>query len=1143
MATTDLRQKRKAKVLSTDILMEKVIDYRNIHLAFLRVKNNYMNREVQNTKEIMLFEKCIPHIYKDIKLILQNKKEFNFNIFETLNKPKKKDEAGNWTVRPITKMKFFDSVVAQCVINILAEEIRDILPTSNFGNKLNKPYSDNMYQYWKTGYSKFVNAEIESAKNSRNSFVVEADIENFYPSIDKDILIEEIKTVLSVNVQKENHFLQWLNRILDIKTINADGEILNIGLPQGTLYSPLLAMFYTRDYLDEINLKYPNSRAFSYVDDIRIYCESKNEADEIKKDLIHYMDRKKLQLNKEKSDVYSVDNKKRLETKIMGKASNLDRAIRDEIIITSNDKGEMRERLRLLIKELRELHKNDSNEKLEERLEKFVDYRIVKLLDENVEQWEIYLREFMNPNALHGNFVAMWHALFVSCSSLNQKRNFIKALEDLLEVNELEELNYVKYIIYSYLFRWSPNDLRFSNEDSYSKVKKHLKNQLNIYIKSILNYIHDDWIPYLKADIVNIKDEETSYLLNMLGFENTLEETYQKNINENRLYYLEDKLIHTNNTFDLVMDYLQSEKVKNVDYELFSNDKGIWSIKDENRGQLLTDLKLSEENRKYLLNKLCSWLNFQFHLSEEIPSSVVHPDYIYFDASEKNIYIKGNPAFNNEIFYFESPENLWRSSFARLLELLFNIDLGKGVNIFTNSQNLTIYTWQYRIINKLFHGYFSVKEFVQYVLEVIEDDDSYSVVSYEQYKLNNLLRHYIKDFNHLDNLLLISIFVENSWKNGSKECNFFTLHNHEHARYLIYQLHNIFDKADYSIYINSKEAFRLFSACFLHDLGMLSAPENERLFDEEKGDIKTLINKVEKIISNSKLNGVNENELKLKLTNIYDIYYEVEKVRDNIVRRDHPFVSEREIVNDYPNLPLTVAERRDIGVISAAHGKDKPKVNKINDIIHDGLHPIRLRLLSLLLRLGDLSDVSKERVRKEILERNHGRMDKISVYHWIKHLSVESLHVETIRSEDIHTPTKVIISLNHNYLPSGNLEKVKLKSRCGEWCKLKFEDNGFESEGQKGFFEEGKKHIKETNAYFKYFEEENCNITCAFVNESYNWFFAEIIYLNKYLKENNINIEFDLSIKKIESSLKDFHFVNNRNDTYSAQEFMIKYFQ
>ncbi|MBU8585913.1 hypothetical protein KM925_08385 [Priestia megaterium] len=1131
-----------------DSLMEKVVDYRNIHLAFLRVKNNYMNREIQNIQAITLFEKCIPHIYKDIELILLKEKEFNFKNFEILNKPKKKNEEGSWKTRPISKMNFFDSVVAQCIINILAEEIRDILPSSNFGNKLNKPYSDNMYQYWKSGYSKFVNAEIEATENKRYSYVIEADIENFYPSVDKDMLMKDIKTVLSINVQKEPLFLEWLNEILDIKAINECGEIIGIaGLPQGTLYSPLLSMFYTRDYLDNIKYNFPSVQAFGYVDDIRIYCETEKEAQEIWQELTSYMASKNLQLNKDKSNIFLLDNKKRFETKIMGKASNLDRAIRDEIIVSSHDKAEMRERLRLLIKELRELHGDDKKDKLEERLQKFVDYRIVKLLDDNVEQWNEYLKEFVNPNALEGNFIAMWHALFLSCSSLNRKRDFIKALEDLFQREKLDELNYVKYMIYSYLFRWSPKELRYSNEEANNIIKKYFNNQHNLYIKAALINIHNDWECYINTEkdfiISNSSDEEVTNLFYSLGLSPILDQTYKKNITENRLYYKEDKLIHTNNTFNLVDGYLQSERVKNVEYELFNNFEGNWSIKDETRGQLLTDLNLSEENKKYLLNTLCGWLDFQFQSHEgRIPCSIIHPDYIYFDSTDKNIYIKGNPAFNNDIFYYDSPNNMWQATFTSLIELLFNMDLGKGVNIFTDSQNLTIYTWQYRIINKLFHGYFNVREFVKYVLDVMNSDNSYSMISYEQYKLNNLLRHYIKDFNHLDNLLLISIFVESSWKNGSKECNFFTLHNHEHGRYLIYHLHNVFDKADYSIYINSKEAFRLFSACFLHDLGMLSAPTNKRLFDESEKDINNLTQKVDRILRNAKFRNLEEESV-LNLSHIYDIYNEVEKLRDNIVRSEHPYVSEKEIVNDYPGLPLTVAERRDIGIISAAHGQYKSKVNNINNAMYDGLHPIRLKLLSLLLRLADLSDVSKDRVRKEVLERNFQRMDRVSVYHWIKHLSVDNLHLETVRSEDLNTPTKVIIHLNHNYLPSGNLEKEKLKIRCGANCKMRLEDDGFKGKGQKGFFGEGKKYIEESQTDFKYFEKNTCDLTCAFVNESYNWFFAEIIYLNKYLNENNINLKFDLSIRKTRNNIKDFHYINNRNKTYSAQEFMIKYFQ
>ncbi|HDR8271768.1 TPA: hypothetical protein QC118_004442, partial [Bacillus cereus] len=437
---------------------------------------------------------------------------------------------------------------------------------------------------------------------------------------------------------------------------------------------------------------------------------------------------------------------------------------------------------------------------------------------------------------------------------------------------------------------------------------------------------------------------------------------------------------------------------------------------------------------------------------------------------------------------------------------------------------------------------FEIHDFVKFIIKVINYEENDAILSFEQFHLDKTLSHYIKDFNSLDNLFLISVFVEGSWKNGAKECNFYTLHNHEHARYLIKNIHEIFKKSDFSIYINSKEAFRLFAACYLHDVGMLSAPENKRLIDVEKKDVKKLVFTVDDIIKKSNLIQKDKKVRTLKLPYIYDIHTEVEKVREGIVRMEHPFISEKELVSDYPKLPLTVAERRDIGIMSAAHGQLKSSVEKINEVLHDGSHPIRLKLLSLLLRLADLSDVSKERVRKEILERNYKRMDDVSIFHWIKHLSVNDLEIKTIRENSLVTPVIVQLSINHNFLPSGKVEKARLQNRCGSNCKLKLKDDGLTGESLDGFHKEGKKHVIEGDTHFKYFEENNCDLTCAFVNESYNWFYAEIIYLNMYLRKNNINVQFDLNIKLDKNANRDFYYVDNRNDKSSAQEFMHEFF-
>ncbi|HDR8282989.1 TPA: RNA-directed DNA polymerase, partial [Bacillus cereus] len=1127
-------------------LMEKVSDYRNIHLAYLRTKNNYMNKELYNTQEVELFRKAVPYIYDDISLILKGDKEHNFRPLEVLNKPKKKD-GKQWSIRPIARMNFFDAVIVQAVINVLAEEMRYMLPNSNFGYNLNKPMSENMYQFWKYDYAKFVNEEINSAANERYRFVVEADIQDFYPSIDNQLLIKEIIASVSLD-ETNNDFISWLDRILNIRRMTEDGEKERVeGLPQGPLYSPLLALFYIRKCLDVVIKEYPYVRAFSYVDDIRIYCETEEEAKAISTKLSTFLDSRNLKLNETKSKVYQVDERKKLETKIMGKASNLDRAIRDEVILSSHDKAQMRERLSLLMKELNEIYKIDEmKEKLEERLGKFVDYRVIKLLDDEYEEWEANLIRFVSLENLGSNFIAMWHALYVSATTINQKRSFLQKLEMLLEEEELQELSYVKYIISSYIFRWSPVELKYSREKISAKLKAYIVGNSPMMLKAILTNIHQDWIQYMleyKEYLECYSDIELQNLLYILNINSESDCNYSVHFHENRLYLeKESEVFHTSTSFNLETNYLETEEFKKIKYKIFNQDySGKWRCEIDNSGVSLLEASLNDYDVKLLLTNVASWLDFQFKFSNErIPCSVINPEYIYINKELQTFYLYGNPVYENDIYFSGYSNKIWRESCIKLFEVLFKIDLKQGINIVDESKTIKI--WQYRILRKLFDNKFEIHDFVKFIIKVINYEENDAILSFEQFHLDKTLSHYIKDFNSLDNLFLISVFVEGSWKNGAKECNFYTLHNHEHARYLIKNIHEIFKKSDFSIYINSKEAFRLFAACYLHDVGMLSAPENKRLIDVEKKDVKKLVFTVDDIIKKSNLIQKDKKVRTLKLPYIYDIHTEVEKVREGIVRMEHPFISEKELVSDYPKLPLTVAERRDIGIMSAAHGQLKSSVEKINEVLHDGSHPIRLKLLSLLLRLADLSDVSKERVRKEILERNYKRMDDVSIFHWIKHLSVNDLEIKTIRENSLVTPVIVQLSINHNFLPSGKVEKARLQNRCGSNCKLKLKDDGLTGESLDGFHKEGKKHVIEGDTHFKYFEENNCDLTCAFVNESYNWFYAEIIYLNMYLRKNNINVQFDLNIKLDKNANRDFYYVDNRNDKSSAQEFMHEFF-
>jgi len=1138
-------------------IMEKVLDPKNIHLAYLRVVNGSMNKELIIEAEKELFHNSIPGIYKDIRKALMSPDKFKFGAVEPLHKPKYSHDSGEFGTRTLVRVNFFDSVIVQCVINVIAEQIKSLMPVWNYGYKIvSNAESPYFYQDWRTGYAKFIKHELELIESHRYISVIETDIEKFYPSINHQKLINELKPYFTSYEDVELLFV-WIKKILNMY-FETEYNHEKIGLPQGPLHSPLFALFYIRDCFKEITKKYPRVNCFGYVDDLRVYSEYSLEITEkIFDTLKNYMVRKGLTLNENKTLIARVSEHKVREAELMSKASNLGRAIRDEVVISSEGIEEMRERLKNLIHEIEEIYSeedfysedskeddgpNNNKKKLTERLQKFVDYRLVKLIDSN-DDWYQQLESAFADGYLLGNIVAIWQILSIKAETIGMKRAFLSKLREVALSNETQAYSYVRFLAFKYLFKYSPSELRLSDDEVTSNFVVLLRdNKKTVFEKAILSSLHKDWIPYI-SNIFNWEESELDSELASLYFKNELVKNpptrYRKYISSPRLVQNKEELIFESSNIITTnhVKYLEDEDFKNIRFRLLKYVDGNWRVKINGRIESLRDISWRNDSQiRDLLKNLVAWLKIQIIMwGQRVPSSIVDPDHIWLDMSTDHVYLLGNPAWQLDYIFEETPSSLWKKSFTSLFQVLFNIDLSKGINIFkkswTSAQSPLLYFWQYRILNYLFSNKFSLFSFIIYMEKVLSEEEDNTIVSAEQIKLDHIVKHYVTDVEHRDNLIIIANFVEGSWKNGSKECYFFTLHNHEHARYLIYRLHEIFERTGFSIYLNSKEAFRLFAACFLHDIGMLSEPAKYRLYDIREDDIQNLQDEVNQILQVAVARD--PDDIKLDLQQIYEIFSNVERVRESIVRNEHPNISEKELVGDFPELPLSVAERRDIGIISVAHGWNKDKVKNITDDLHDGRHPIHLRLLSLLLRIADLSDVSKERIRREVLERNHHRMSTTSVFHWIKHLSVDKLTIEHRESEN--GITNIIFTIHHNYLPSGYILTQVLEDKCGAYCKRN------DSNELKNFIVKGKN--LGSGSYYNYFEPTNCDITCAFINESYRSFFEEIIFINEYFSERDIPVQFDLKIVKSDHSQVDFYFVKNRNNAISAQDFMFQYFQ
>jgi retron-type reverse transcriptase len=597
-------------------LLDRATGYRNLHLAYHRVLKGEMNRELQTSQEKSIFKLSIPAIYGPIKDALNNH-DFNFNALDELLKPKKKNADNSWGTRPLVRMNFYDAVIAQAITNVLAEHISTLLDSENYGYKFQGSTSVYMYQDWKKGYASFVRAELEAVESDKYQFVIEADIEDFYATINHEILINELNSYL--DVEDTDTVLAWIKKILKIPIRSYDGQqrILDNGVPQGTLYSPLLALFYIRNCFKEIREEMPRVRCFGYVDDLRIYCESEEQAKDILHMLNAYMASMNLKLNQTKTKIYPVDENKKKETWLMGRASNLNRAIKDDVILGADGKNQMKSRLRKLLNEVGEFfHETDAvKSKFVERLRKFVDYRVSKLLDSK-QDWLKEVNKWLGADTavdlFESNFLAVWHILYLGASSSRQKRHFISKLQNLIKKDDIQNLSYVKYICLQYLFRYSPLELRLSDRDVSSFITKYTEGANDIDIKAILSHAHSDWFKYfdkLKTRLLlATEDEELRILQYLSGLTGDLTTRYQLSQGSSCLALSDDNVIFSYRGIDVSTllaetGYLETEQLKYIEYKKLNYELNAWSIKLENELDSLWDIKqnLTEKGKREIL--------------------------------------------------------------------------------------------------------------------------------------------------------------------------------------------------------------------------------------------------------------------------------------------------------------------------------------------------------------------------------------------------------------------------------------------------------------------------------------------------------------------------------------------------------------
>ncbi len=246
------------------------IDYLNSKL-----EKNYINKqEKESIKDFVINKKYIDITYR----IINNNYHFSYPIKHLINK-----NHGN-KKRIVYTYKDDEVQILKYIAYLLYEY--DYL------------FSKNLYSFRKTiGVKNAINSLIHT-KNINKMYGYKVDIKNYFNSINKDILLNNLINDI------EPDLYNLIYELLNSKCIY-NNEIINedMGVIAGSPISSFLANYYLRD----IDNYFWNEHVFyiRYADDIIIFSNTKEELIKYKNELNNRLNNYKLMINKEKEYFYN----------------------------------------------------------------------------------------------------------------------------------------------------------------------------------------------------------------------------------------------------------------------------------------------------------------------------------------------------------------------------------------------------------------------------------------------------------------------------------------------------------------------------------------------------------------------------------------------------------------------------------------------------------------------------------------------------------------------------------------------------------------------------------------------------------------------------------------------------------------------
>ena len=264
------------------MLIMRANNHSSLFSAFQRLKENHGCAGVDGIT-IEAFERDLNKNLLMLADEVSGKTYFPLPLLKFLVDKGKGDGESRTLCVPAVRDRVLQTSVLQEVAPMLEKEFEDC----SFAYRKGRSVRQAVYkikQYYEEGYR----------------WVVDADIDAFFDSVDHELLIKKIKLYI-----KDNDIVRllesWINaEVWDGKSI----KVIDKGIPQGSSVSPVLANLFL-DELDEAILE-KGYKYVRYADDFLILCKTPEQANESLEFTNEKLDKMLLELDE--SDVVSFDD-------------------------------------------------------------------------------------------------------------------------------------------------------------------------------------------------------------------------------------------------------------------------------------------------------------------------------------------------------------------------------------------------------------------------------------------------------------------------------------------------------------------------------------------------------------------------------------------------------------------------------------------------------------------------------------------------------------------------------------------------------------------------------------------------------------------------------------------------------------------